>query len=48
VGLSSKHSLALINRGGASTAELLGFATKIQRAVERAFGVALVPEPIFV
>lgn len=48
VAISSKHTLALVNRGGASTAELVAFAREIAAGVERAFGVALVPEPVFV
>jgi UDP-N-acetylmuramate dehydrogenase len=47
-GISSKHTLALVNRGGASTAELVALAREIATGVERAFGVALVPEPVFV
>ncbi|MDW5597249.1 UDP-N-acetylmuramate dehydrogenase [Conexibacter stalactiti] len=48
VAISSKHTLALVNRGGASTAELVAFAREIAAGVEQAFGVALVPEPVFV
>jgi UDP-N-acetylmuramate dehydrogenase len=48
VGISTKHSLALINRGGASTAELVAFAREIAGAVRERFGVELHPEPIFV
>lgn len=48
VAISSKHTLALTNRGGASTAELVALAREIAAGVERAFGVALVPEPVFV
>lgn len=48
VAISSKHTLALVNRGGASTAELVAFAREIAAGVKRAFGVALVPEPVFV
>ena len=47
-GISSKHTLALVNRGGATTAELIALAREIAAGVERAFGVALVPEPVFV
>ena len=45
VGSSSKHALALINRGGATTAELLAFAAEVQAAVEARFGVRLEREP---
>ncbi len=45
VGLSTKHALALINRGGATTAELLAFAREIQDGVRAQLGVDLHPEP---
>jgi len=48
VGISSKHALALINRGGASTTELLALAREIQDGVRERFGVELVPEPVIV
>ncbi len=48
VGISSKHALALINRGGATTRELLGLAREIQDGVRARFGVDLVPEPVIV
>ncbi|MGH3048930.1 MAG: UDP-N-acetylmuramate dehydrogenase [Gaiellaceae bacterium] len=48
VGISTKHTLALVNRGGASTAELLGLARELRAGVQRTFGVALVPEPLLV
>jgi UDP-N-acetylmuramate dehydrogenase len=48
VGLSSRHTLALINRGGATAGELLGLMHKIQGEVRAIFGVELVPEPVFV
>jgi len=48
VGLSSKHPLALINRGGATAREVVGFAREVQRGVERRFGVTLKVEPEFV
>lgn len=47
-GISTKHALALINRGGASAAEILDLARTIQREVERQFGITLVPEPVIV
>jgi UDP-N-acetylmuramate dehydrogenase len=46
--ISTKHSLALTNRGGATTAELLALAHEVADGVERAFGVRLVPEPVLV
>jgi UDP-N-acetylmuramate dehydrogenase len=48
VGISSKHSLALVNRGGATAAELVAFAHEIAGGVRERFGVDLHPEPIFV
>ncbi len=48
VGLSSKHTLALINRGDASTAELLDFARMIRDGVKARFGITLEPEPALV
>jgi UDP-N-acetylmuramate dehydrogenase len=47
-GISHKHTLALVNRGGASTAELVGLAREIAAGVRERFGVELVPEPVFV
>jgi len=47
VGLSSKHTLALINCGDATAEELLGLMREIQSAVREIFGVELVPEPVF-
>ncbi len=48
VGISTKHALALVNRGGATTAELLGFASEIQDAVRDRLGATLELEPIVV
>ena len=48
VGISTRHTLALVNRGGASTAELVTLAHEIADGVKREFGVELVPEPVFV
>jgi UDP-N-acetylmuramate dehydrogenase len=44
VGVSTKHTLALTNRGGATTAELLELARVIRDGVERRFGIRLRPE----
>jgi UDP-N-acetylmuramate dehydrogenase len=46
--ISAKHTLALVNRGGATAAELVALAREIAAGVREAFGVALVPEPVFV
>ncbi len=48
VALSTKHTLALTNRGGASTAELLGLAAEGREGVREWYGVTLVNEPVLV
>ena len=48
VGISTKHTLALVNRGGASTAELMALAHEIAGGVRERFGVLLSPEPVLV
>jgi UDP-N-acetylmuramate dehydrogenase len=48
VGLSSKHTLAPVNRGGATTAELVAFAAHIRDGVRTRFGVTLDVEPALV
>lgn len=45
VGLSPKHTLALINRGGATAVELLAFAAHVQDRVRSTTGVELAREP---
>lgn len=45
VGLSTRHALAIVNRGGATASELLAFARRIQDAVRERFGVRLNAEP---
>jgi UDP-N-acetylmuramate dehydrogenase len=47
-GISSKHTLAIINRGGATAAEVLELVRMIQGKVREMFGVELTPEPTFV
>jgi UDP-N-acetylmuramate dehydrogenase len=47
VTLSTKHTLALTNRGGAGTGDLLKLAMEVRDGVAARFGVALVPEPVF-
>ncbi|MFC1744884.1 UDP-N-acetylmuramate dehydrogenase [Candidatus Riflebacteria bacterium] len=44
-GLSAKHVLAIINRGGAKTSDILDLATEICATVRDKFGVRLVLEP---
>jgi len=48
VGISTKHTLALINRGGATARDVLRFASQIKRGVLDRFGISLRPEPVFV
>ena len=46
--VSSKHTLALVNTGDATTADLLALAREIVSGVRAAYGVTLSPEPVFV
>lgn len=48
VGLSSRHTLAVVNRGGATAAEVVAFAAQVRSVVQSRFAVALHPEPVFV
>lgn len=48
VTLSTKHTLALTNRGGAAARDVMALAREIRSGVRSAFGVTLVPEPVFV
>ncbi|MGH8777022.1 MAG: UDP-N-acetylmuramate dehydrogenase [Jiangellaceae bacterium] len=48
VALSGKHTLALTNRGQASTDDLLALAREVRDGVRTAFGVELVHEPVLV
>ncbi|HVW43484.1 MAG TPA: UDP-N-acetylmuramate dehydrogenase [Amycolatopsis sp.] len=48
VSLSRKHTLALTNRGGATTAELLTLARQVRDGVRARFGVTLQPEPLLI
>ena len=45
-GLSTKHVLALTNRGGASGADLARLRDEIVAGVRERYGVTLVPEPV--
>ena len=47
VTLSTKHTLALTNRGGATASDLLKLAAEVRDGVAAKFGVTLVPEPVF-
>lgn len=46
--VSSKHTLALVNAGQATTADLLALAREIVSGVQAAYGVTLTPEPTLV
>ncbi|MBZ5740517.1 UDP-N-acetylmuramate dehydrogenase [Nocardioides mangrovi] len=46
--LSGKHTLALTNRGTATTADLLALAREVRDGVEARFGIRLVNEPVLV
>jgi UDP-N-acetylmuramate dehydrogenase len=46
--ISSRHTLALINRGGASATEILALASRIEAAVKTRFGIQLEMEPVTV
>ena len=43
--ISNKHALAITNRGGASSAEILELARLIQERVAARWGINLIPEP---
>ena len=45
-GISSRHSLALVNTGGASAAEIVALARRVRQGVHEATGVTLSPEPV--
>lgn len=46
--LSTKHTLAITNRGGATTSELLALAREVRDGVRDRFGITLVNEPVLV
>jgi UDP-N-acetylmuramate dehydrogenase len=48
VGISRKHALAIVNRGGATAGEVLALKEQIQQRVEEIWGVRLEPEPVMV
>ena len=47
-GISTKHNLALINRGRARAADIVSLQDEIRDAVREKFGIVLAPEPVFV
>lgn len=46
--LSTKHTLALTNRGGATAADLLALARTVRDGVRERYGIDLTPEPVLV
>jgi UDP-N-acetylmuramate dehydrogenase len=48
VRLSTKHALALTNRGGARTADVIALARTVRDGVRTSFGIELTPEPILI
>ena len=47
-GISSKHSLAIVNRGGATAKDIIALKDEIQKRVFEVWGIQLEPEPVFV
>ena len=47
VGMYEKQALVLVNRGGATGADVITLMRAVQRDVREAFGVELTPEPVF-
>ena len=47
-GISTKHALAIVNRGGATAAEIIALKDDIQRQVEKTWGIRLDTEPVLV
>jgi UDP-N-acetylmuramate dehydrogenase len=48
VGTSNKHALAIVNRGGATAADIVALKDEIHARVEQTWGIRLEPEPVFV
>ena len=48
IAISTKHVLALTNRGEGTAEDLVAFARRIAHAVRERFGIELAPEPVFV
>jgi UDP-N-acetylmuramate dehydrogenase len=47
-GVHERQALVLVNRGGATAADIMGLAHAIQAAVSERYGVRLEPEPVVV
>jgi UDP-N-acetylmuramate dehydrogenase len=48
VGISRKHTLAIVNRGGATAKDILSLKDEIEKKVFDVWGLTLQPEPVFV
>ena len=48
MGISTRHSLAIVNRGGATAAEIVAFARRVRDGVRDRFAVTLGAEPVLV
>jgi len=48
VGISRKHTLAIVNRGGATAKDIVALKDEIQKKVFDTWGITLQPEPVFV
>ena len=48
VGISRKHALAIVNRGGAKAVDIIALKDEIQNRVGEVWGIHLHPEPVFV
>jgi len=48
VGISRKHTLAIVNRGGATAKDIVALKEQIEKKVFDIWGVSLQPEPVFV
>ena len=46
--LSTRHTLAITNRGGASAADLVALACEVRNGVDARFGITLVNEPMLI
>jgi UDP-N-acetylmuramate dehydrogenase len=48
VGISRKHTLAIVNCGGATAKDILALKDQVEKKVFDIWGVRLQPEPVFV
>jgi UDP-N-acetylmuramate dehydrogenase len=48
VAISRRHALAIVNRGGATAADVIALKDRVQEQVRDTFGIELQPEPVFV